>query len=191
MGYIEDNLMPYEKILFTARVHVAIFINAAIGLLVTVFFIFLGFYFATQVNHSFERYGSNNSFLTLLVSVFAIIFLLAAVRVGVSAVVTYFSTEFAVTNRRIVAKTGFIRRHTLEMLLSKVESISVHQSLFGRMVKMGTVIVTGTGGTRESFYAIVDPITVRKKINQIIEDYNQTQNPNQPSSTFNTNVYQS
>jgi len=41
------------------------------------------------------------------------------------------------------------------------------------MLNFGSVTITGTGGTREKFTAIVDPIGVRKKINQIIENYNQ------------------
>ena len=101
--------------------------------------------------------------------------LLYSILLGVQATIVMFTTEFAVTNRRVIAKTGFIRRHTLEILLSKVESVSVNQNILGRLLNFGTVTVTGTGGTRESFRAIVDPIDVRKKINQIIEGYMQYQ----------------
>jgi uncharacterized membrane protein YdbT with pleckstrin-like domain len=73
----------------------------------------------------------------------------------------------------VIAKWGLIRRHTLEILLPKVESISVHQNILGRLLNFGTVTVTGTGGTRESFRAIVEPIKVRKKITQIVEHYMQ------------------
>ena len=79
------------------------------------------------------------------------------------------------TNRRVIAKHGFIRRHTLEMLLSKVESVTVSQNILGRLLNFGSVTVTGTGGTKESFRAIVEPIAVRKKINNIIEGYMQHQ----------------
>ena len=81
------------------------------------------------------------------------------------------TTEFAVTNRRVIAKMGFIRRHTLEMLLLKIESVAVQQSILGRLLNFGTVTVTGTGGTREGFKAIVEPLAARSKINQIIEHY--------------------
>ena len=81
------------------------------------------------------------------------------------------TTELAITNRRVIAKTGFIRRHSLEILLPKIESVDVRQGILGRMLNFGTVTVTGTGGTRESFKAIAEPIVVRKKINQIIEHY--------------------
>lgn len=83
------------------------------------------------------------------------------------------TTEFAITNRRIIAKTGFIRRHTLEIFLQKIESIEVNQNILGRLLNFGSVTVTGTGSTKESFKAIKDPLTLRKYINQIIEHYTQ------------------
>jgi uncharacterized membrane protein YdbT with pleckstrin-like domain len=59
------------------------------------------------------------------------------------------------------------------MLLPKIESVSVNQNVLGRLLNFGTVTVTGTGGTKESFRAIVNPMGVRKKINHIIEGYMQ------------------
>ena len=56
------------------------------------------------------------------------------------------TTELAVTNRRVVAKTGLISRDTVELNLSKVESVGVHQSILGRVLGYGSIIVKGTGG---------------------------------------------
>jgi uncharacterized membrane protein YdbT with pleckstrin-like domain len=103
------------------------------------------------------------------------VFFISSIVLGLQALIMMFSTEFGVTNRRVIAKTGFIRRHTLEILLPKIESVSVNQNIIGRLFNFGRVTVTGTGGTKESFIAISDPINVRKKINQIIESYMQHQ----------------
>jgi uncharacterized membrane protein YdbT with pleckstrin-like domain len=102
---------------------------------------------------------------------FSAFLFLYSIFLGIQALIVMRTTEFAITNRRVIAKTGFIRRHTLEMLLPKIESVDVRQGILGRMLNFGTVTVTGTGGTRESFRAIAEPIVVRKKINQIIEHY--------------------
>lgn len=83
------------------------------------------------------------------------------------------TTEFSVTNQRIVAKSGFIQRHTVEMLLSKVETVSVNQSVVGRLLNFGTVTITGTGGSKESFKFVVNPISIRKKINHTLQKYTQ------------------
>ena len=81
------------------------------------------------------------------------------------------TTEFAVTDKRVIAKTGWLRRHTLEMLLQKIESVAVNQNILGRLLDFGTVTVVGTGGTKEGFPALQSPFQLRKEIHQIIEDH--------------------
>lgn len=77
--------------------------------------------------------------------------------------ITYYTSEFVITNKRIMIKTGFISRNTFEMNHSKIESINVHQSILGRIWGYGTIIIMGTGSTREPFAAICDPLTFRRK----------------------------
>jgi uncharacterized membrane protein YdbT with pleckstrin-like domain len=74
------------------------------------------------------------------------------------------SAEFAVTNKRVIIKTGVLNRRTVETMLSKVEGISVDQPLLGRICNYGTVTITGTGGTRESFDDIADPLEFRRQV---------------------------
>ncbi len=73
------------------------------------------------------------------------------------------TSEFAITNKRVVIKTGFVSRHTLEMNLSKVESVNVEQSILGRMLGYGSIIVIGTGGTTEVFGKIANPMEFRRQ----------------------------
>jgi uncharacterized membrane protein YdbT with pleckstrin-like domain len=76
----------------------------------------------------------------------------------------YRYSEFAVTDKRVLVKTGMIRRHTLETLLNKVENISVEQSLLGRVLNYGIIQVTGTGSTKETFTNIAAPLEFRKQV---------------------------
>lgn len=76
--------------------------------------------------------------------------------------VRYASTELAVTNKRVIAKTGLIERKTIEMFIAKVESIQVEQSVLGRLLNYGTVVVSGTGVHSAPFKSIADPLTLRK-----------------------------
>ncbi|MBI1919851.1 MAG: PH domain-containing protein [Geobacter sp.] len=73
------------------------------------------------------------------------------------------TSEFAITNRRVIIKIGLVSRHILEMNLSKVESINVDQSVMGRMLKYGTITIIGTGGTREVFHKIAHPMEFRRQ----------------------------
>ncbi len=177
MSYIEDNLMPNEKILFAARVHPAIFLPVIFSFILTIVLFVYGINNTAVVSSSGQPAAQATSAQVLgsaLVCVSGFLFLFT-IMLGIEAIIVKLTTEFAVTNRRVIAKTGFIRRHTLEMLLPKIESVAVNQSILGRILNIGTVTVTGTGGTKESFRGISDPVGVRRKINQIIEGYNQYQ----------------
>ncbi|WP_199504355.1 PH domain-containing protein [Qipengyuania sp. YIM B01966] len=73
------------------------------------------------------------------------------------------TTELAVTNRKVVAKFGFISRDTTELLLPKVESVRVHQGIFGRIFNYGSVIISGTGTSQAPIKGISDPMIFRRQ----------------------------
>jgi uncharacterized membrane protein YdbT with pleckstrin-like domain len=76
-------------------------------------------------------------------------------------------SEFVITNRRIIIKTGFIARETFEMNLSKIESVNVDQSFMGRILNYGSITIIGSGGTRESFHRISRPMAFRKAFQEL------------------------
>ena len=159
MSYIRDNLMPNEKVIFSARVHPAILTPAGISFIAFIAFAVSGL-----------RQDEISKWFSFLI---AGMFFLITIRLVLEALVALLTTEFAVTNRRVIAKTGFIHRRTLELLIPKIESIAVYQNIVGRMFNFGSVTVIGTGGTRERFGAIAEPVAVRRKLNQVIENYSQ------------------
>jgi len=73
-------------------------------------------------------------------------------------------TELAVTNHRVIYKCGFIRRHTVEMNMDKVETVNVDQSLLGRLLGFGTIRVLGTGQGLERLRQVASPIELRNAI---------------------------
>lgn len=81
------------------------------------------------------------------------------------------TSEVAVTDRRVIIKTGLVTRKTLELNLVKIESVAVDQSLLGRMFNSGTITIIGSGGTRESFRQIGAPLAFRRAVQEAIEDY--------------------
>jgi uncharacterized membrane protein YdbT with pleckstrin-like domain len=92
------------------------------------------------------------------------LFLVLAILFAIGAAIRRRSTELAVTDHRIIYKTGVFSRHTMEMNRSKVESVDVDQSFFGRMFGYGTILVRGTGGSLEPLPNIQDPLTLRSHI---------------------------
>ena len=76
-------------------------------------------------------------------------------------------SEFGITNKRLTIKTGFLSRKTLELNLSKIESVNVNQSIFGRILGYGSIGVIGTGGTKEYFISIKNQLEFRRKFQEL------------------------
>lgn len=85
----------------------------------------------------------------------------------IAPLIDKYSDEFAITNRRVIIKTGLISRKTFEMNLSKIESVNVDQSILGRMLGYGTIRIVGSGGTKEEFPKIQKPLEFRKKFQEM------------------------
>jgi uncharacterized membrane protein YdbT with pleckstrin-like domain len=80
--------------------------------------------------------------------------------------VLFLSSEFGITSKRVLGKTGFIRRTSLDIVLNKVEAIRLSQSILGRILNYGDIEVTGTGGTDEILRFIPDPLIFRKVVQE-------------------------
>jgi len=85
----------------------------------------------------------------------------------IAPLIAFSTSEFAITSKRVIIKVGLISRRTLEMNLNKIESVNVNQGILGRMLGYGTIVIIGTGGTKEPFAAISDPMTFRKKFQEL------------------------
>jgi uncharacterized membrane protein YdbT with pleckstrin-like domain len=147
MSYVDSNLLPEEQVVYREKLHWIIYVpGVIIFALIIVASVLIG-----------EWIQSAAPKIVLFAIIIGIPFLIAPwIRSA--------STEFAVTNKRVIIKTGWISRKTLEMNLGKIENIGVEQGIFGRIFCYGTIIVIGTGGTREPFQKIADPLGFRKAV---------------------------
>lgn len=84
----------------------------------------------------------------------------------IAPIIMKYTDEFAITNKRVIIKTGLFSRKTVEMNHSKIESVNVDQSILGRILGYGTISIVGTGGTRESFPKISKPLQFRRKFQE-------------------------
>lgn len=148
MTYIERNLLDDERIIYLTRPHWIIFAPPLICSVLAIVFLLLP------------------AFLMVI----GLLALATAFFMWISAIITYISSEFGLTNRRVMVKTGFIRRYSLELLLPRVESILVDQTILGRLFGYGTIIICGTGGSRDPFRNIDDPITFRHQVQAQLEE---------------------
>ena len=146
MSYLDDHLLAGERVVYRARVHWSIFATAIVV-------IALGVVLAIVLRVYQPAYWYAGAALAGI-----------GLLLAIPPAIHYASSEFAVTDKRVVAKLGFIERESLETLLSKIEAIGVDQGIVGRMLGYGTITITGTGGTEESFPRIADPLEFRRQI---------------------------
>ena len=180
MSYVERNLIPGEKVFYQTGLHWSVLIgHFLLGAIFAIGALALSIY--TYSDKSGSGGTSSISYPSgILLSVVGILSILAAVTI-ISGIVRRNATEMAVTNKRVIVKTGIVSRRTFEMLLSKIESIGVEESVMGRTFGFGTVTIRGTGGTPDSFAKIAHPLEFRKQVQQHIEIYQQqTQSPTAP-----------
>jgi uncharacterized membrane protein YdbT with pleckstrin-like domain len=86
-----------------------------------------------------------------------------------SALIRRSTTELVLTDRRIIAKRGFVARDTVEMQLGKVESLHVNQGVIGRILDYGDVMVVGTGSSLEPLRGIASPLELRRKLGEVAQ----------------------
>lgn len=148
MKYVEEVLQPGEKILFVSTIHWLIYAPGAALLVVALVLALSG-------------WNSTSAFLWQTAAFFV---LLAALFSFVGAWFKRWTTEIAVTDRRVIYKRGFIRRRTIEMNMEKVESVDVSQSIPGRIFNYGDVLIRGVGVGFEPLRMIDDPIQLRNAV---------------------------
>lgn len=98
------------------------------------------------------------------------IFPLFMVVMALCAYLGMISTEYGVTNKRVVGKTGFIFRKNIDIRLNKIESVVLDQGIFGRIFGFGSIVFNGTGSGKSVFLNIDNPLQAKNVINQILED---------------------
>jgi len=163
MSYVESNLVPGETVIYETRLHWVVMLwHIMLGcLLLGLPGVLLLYYAVSQTGIDGKTLHIMEGGSVALLVCGAIVILMGMIRRS--------ATEMAVTNRRVVIKTGLASRKTIEMLLGKVESIEVNETAVGRMLGYGTIVVIGTGGTPEPFHNVAHPLEFRSQVQQQIE----------------------
>jgi len=153
MSYIDAHLLPGEAVTFRTRLHWKVYIVSALfTLLICLPLVVLALYSEDRMNR-----------------MLALVPAMAALVSWIKPWLERHSSEFAVTNRRVIIKLGFFSTRSVELLLSKIEGIAVTQSLMGRMLGFGGIVVTGSGGTEERFDTIQAPLEFRQAVQAATE----------------------
>jgi uncharacterized membrane protein YdbT with pleckstrin-like domain len=150
MSYVQRVLQPGEVVRHTASAHWIVYWPGALCIVAAI---------AALIWAGFLP-GNLASWVHWLAALLTVIGLVFLVREWFG----WWTTEIAVTNLRVIYKTGLIKRTTNEMNMDKVESVKVEQSILGRILDYGTVSITGTGAGLEALPLVARPIELRNSI---------------------------
>jgi uncharacterized membrane protein YdbT with pleckstrin-like domain len=150
MSYIDKNLLGGESIIYRTRLHWKVYLLPLFVVLVV--FVPLAVW----------ALATDRKPLALIPFSAALVLLTGAHLYRVSS-------QFAVTNKRVIVKVGMLSTRSIELLLPKIEALAVSQSLMGRMLGYGEIVVTGSGGTRETFSSIQSPLKFRQAVQAATE----------------------
>jgi len=163
MAYIDKNLVPGEQVMYKTRLHgIVIFWSLLFSLVLAI----AGGWLVVGMP------GIDNPPGGLTPSAYRIAgggLLVIAIVLFSIALIRRNSVEMAVTNRRVTVKVGLLSRSTQEMMLSRIESIGVDQTVMGRMLNYGSVTIRGTGGTADPFHNIYHPLEFRHSVQDQLE----------------------
>lgn len=164
MSYVEKNLASGEKLLCKTRHHWVVLLGPT---LIAVLLAGLGI---ALLMGSLGKPRDSDHWTTgtKAAVILGVLLLLAAMVTFVYGIAKRNATEMAVTNRRVLIKTGLASRRTLDLMLARVESIAVEETAFGRMLGYGSLVVRGTGGTPEPFEKIAHPQEFRRAVQEQI-----------------------
>ena len=87
---------------------------------------------------------------------------------AITATVKFCTTEYAVTEKRVIEKTGWISTHTDDMPLSKIENITVNYTFLGKIFNYATVSIQGTNRNNVTFYCVKDAERIKKQIHELV-----------------------
>jgi len=139
VGYVQSVLLPGERVAYRAQLHWAAYWRTLVLSLFGALFLLA---------------GDPVSAMTALV-----LFVLAAF-----VTIDPWTTEIAITNHRVILKRGYIRRGTVEINLDKVACAVVRQSILGRILNFGTVIVRGTSGSASPLAYVDAPLALQRAL---------------------------
>src|SRR5215510_12448880 len=139
MGYVQSVLLPGERVAYHTQLHWAAYWRALV----------------------LSLFGA-----LLLLAGDPVSAMIALVLFVLAAFVTIdpWTTEIAITNHRVLLKRGFIRRGTVEINIDKVASVVVRQSILGRILNFGTVIVRGTSGSASPLTYVDAPRALQRAL---------------------------
>ena len=144
MPYVQVTLLENEKVLLETKLSYWAFTKPILAALISIAFSYAAF---------------TNDMITL-----GCWFAVVVPNIAIYIWLVRRSTEMAVTDMRVLIKTGVVKRDTQELYLTRVEGVEVDQSVMGRLLGFGDLRVRGVGTEIATVRNAAQPMAFRKAV---------------------------
>lgn len=165
-SYVEKILLPDERIIYAATIHWMIYLQGLImtafgGLMAFCSYPILAMLFGPRVGQDFTK----------PIGTIAMVVVLVGVALLLGAYIRQTSTEIVITNKRLIAKYGFISRTTFEILMNRITGANFDQPVTGRILGFGTIFVHGAGGEISPISQVENPQLFYRALISVLEKH--------------------
>lgn len=159
--YIKETLLKDEKLVYFTRPHGIIYAPGVLALIVAILFYEFGpscFLLCLDLWRDYYLYEICG-FTALVIGIYWVVL----------AYISYRTSEYGVTNKRVIMKKGWIRRSSLEVFLRRLEGVDINQTILGRILNYGTLVITGMGGSHNFYTNVPKPLEFRRYIQRQVD----------------------
>lgn len=142
--------MDENNLVYQGRLHYVIFLWPVLLLLLA---LYIGF------GISSEQVAIQK--LSYVIAAFALVW-------GTVTLLQYICSSLNIKNKQVILSTGVLVHQTIDIPMNKIESIDIRQSVLGSLFNYGSLVITGTGGTRQYVNYLSSPLTCRRYIEQMM-----------------------
>ena len=142
-NYIDQNLLPDEKILYRTKKHYIIFFQPFVWTIASLCILLYP-----------------TAYLHLIAGLFAVVALFS----WANAALIYWVSEYAITTNRVLMREGFFAKQVNETRIATIANVNVLQGPLGQILDFGTVVIKTFGGDDAPFMEIPKPLAFKKQL---------------------------
>ena len=160
--YVENNLQNGEEIVLKAKINIIAAIGNIITAVIMLVLAIVVFVMGPKLVDAEE--------MGMVSAVIGIALILIGVIPLVMKIIDLYCTNIAVTNKRVIGKTGIIRVKSIDLHIEKVDTVKVETSFWGRLLKFYCISIKGTGdGEPIAFHGVTNGNEFKNAVNATIE----------------------
>lgn len=177
--YIQNNLQMDETVLMSPKLHWAVYVDAYLQL--AVLYIVFCHFMTPFIDYSRDT----RNLFEISERVIGVLILLRLIWTFIRNM----SVEMSITNYRVIYKVGILNVKNEELVNDRIEAVSVHQSIMGRILNYGDILFSGTGTSKVVFRKVYAPWWVKSQVEEVVRQSSQLRRPSGYNYAYDNERY--